>query len=204
MMLIAPCAALGQTLIVDYDSFPSGAQVFENGRLLGETPLRLSYQVSQNNIESGRLYASTLHFRWRSGQTQEARPVFDIGQEGYNQRYVVSEDPPTQADLNYPLYKDALADYQKALSQYRQALADYQQASKQFNDYLASRKINRTLGSLQPKNDLLRFLNSLGDVVDPAVLATFQQDLGVAQDRVQTAKIELDTAQARVIELGGR
>jgi hypothetical protein len=103
--LFAGCATTGPVLSMTYLSDPAGASLYEGARLLGYTPVTLTYQDSRAAFAHKEcLRLNSLHVRWASGVVASAPNLQACPAPGYSQQYMFkrpADVPGVEIDLNY-------------------------------------------------------------------------------------------------------
>jgi hypothetical protein len=103
--LFAGCATTGPVLSMTYLSDPAGASLYEGARLLGYTPVTLTYQDSRTAFAHKEcLRLNSLHVRWASGVVASAPNLQACPGPGYSQQYLFkrpADVPGLEADVDY-------------------------------------------------------------------------------------------------------
>jgi hypothetical protein len=88
-----------------YLSDPEGASLYEGGRLLGYTPMTLTYAASRAAFAHNEcLRLNSMHVRWASGVVGSAPNLQACPAPGYSQQYVFkrpSDLPGAEIDATY-------------------------------------------------------------------------------------------------------
>jgi hypothetical protein len=92
--LCAACATTGPVLSMTYLSDPEGASLYEGGRLLGFTPMSLTYQAGRAAFARNEcLRLNSMHVRWASGVVAAAPNLQACPAPGFSQQYVFTRPP---------------------------------------------------------------------------------------------------------------
>jgi hypothetical protein len=74
-LAFSACAMLPRYTSVNYGSFPSGAEIVQGGDVIGRTPLRKQYRISDAGVASGAcIQVDPVVIRWPSGAQQSVDP----------------------------------------------------------------------------------------------------------------------------------
>jgi hypothetical protein len=103
--LCSGCATTGSVLSMTYLSDPEGASLYEGARLLGYTPVTLTYQASRAAFAHNEcLGLNSLHVRWASGVVASAPNLQACPAPGYSQQFVFkrpADVPGLEMDTAY-------------------------------------------------------------------------------------------------------
>ena len=103
--LCASCATTGPVLSMTYLSDPEGASLYEGGRLLGFTPMTLTYREGRAAFAHNEcLRLNLMHVRWASGVVASAPNLQACPAPGYSQQYVFKRPadlPGVETDAEY-------------------------------------------------------------------------------------------------------
>jgi hypothetical protein len=108
--LCAGCATTGPVLSMTYQSDPEGASLYEGARLLGYTPVTLTYKDSRTAFAHNEcLRLNSLHVRWASGVVASAPNLQACPAPGYSQQFVFkrpADVPGVEIDADYAAQLD--------------------------------------------------------------------------------------------------
>lgn len=78
LVLLAGCATPQQanTLAVTFESFPAGAVLIQNGSVIGQLPMTLTYKLTPEDIANGKLQSIPIGAKWMSGATTTLSPNY--------------------------------------------------------------------------------------------------------------------------------
>lgn len=65
------------SLEVTFTSVPAGAMLVQNGAIVGQMPLTLTYTLTSTNISQGFLRSTALTAQWASGTTATLSPTYN-------------------------------------------------------------------------------------------------------------------------------
>ena len=76
--LLVGCATpqAQNTLAVTFDSVPAGAMLVQNGYVVGQMPITMTYDLTPSNLSQGSLKSNPLTAQWASGAAATLSPSY--------------------------------------------------------------------------------------------------------------------------------
>lgn len=189
---------------VTINSEPSGAKIYEDGKLVGTTPCPLYWSLDPKHYDFKKLSCTALTVFKEGYLPQEKRFEFDIDPEWrymqgnkfeYAKVFFLRPDPEHRfaSEVNIRGQQQYKArDYSGAKAEYEQALAAYNEALKEYNEAVAVSRARRSTRFAQPGDNFSRGMHGLLDALEPISLGDLETKLEMARQRLERAKARMN------------